>query len=349
MKDPSIERRKSEHLALAARDEVEAPGGSTLLEEVSLVHEALPERAAADVDLTTTLLGRRLRTPFVAVGMTGGTLQAREVNRAVAAGAQAVGAAFGLGSMRPLFLDPALLPTYAVRDVAPDVLLFGNVGAWQLEELGSDGCRRLCDRIGADALCVHLNAAQELAQPEGDRDFSGALRRIEQLCAALGRPVIAKETGCGVSPSTARRLKDAGVALLDVAGAGGTSWPKIEALRASDATVGEALAGWGIPTAASVLCCAPLGLPLIASGGIRTGLDAARALALGAAAVGLARPLLLAAQAGGAQEVTRCLHRLETSLRAIVVLTGAGSLGELRGKPRVLGPSLLRWQEALRA
>lgn len=346
---PLLPVRKAEHLALAARDDVDAPGGSTLLEEVLLVHEALPERAGGDVDLGTTLLGRALRTPFVAVGMTGGTQEAREVNRAVAAGAQAVGAAFGLGSMRALFLDPSLLPTYEVRDVAPDVLLFGNVGAWQLQELSVDGCRRLCDQVGADALCVHLNAAQELAQPEGDRDFSGALRRIEQLCAQLGRPVIAKETGCGVSPRTARRLKDAGVALLDVAGAGGTSWPKIEALRASDAGVGEALAGWGIPTAASVLSCAPVGLPLLASGGIRSGLDAARVIALGAQAVGLARPLLLAARAGGAAEVTRLLRGLEEALRAIVLLCGAGSLAELQRCPRVLGPTLLRWREALPA
>ena len=344
----SIERRKAEHLALAARPEVEAPGTRALFDEVTLVHEALPELALDEVDLSVTLLGKRLRTPLLVSGMTGGTGEAGEVNRAVAVAAEAVGGAVGVGSMRAAHDDPARLASYSVREVAPTALLLANVGAWQLAAVGPDGARRLCEAFGADALAVHLNAAQELAQPEGDRDFRGALASIEALCRALPVPVIVKETGCGISPWTARRLVDAGVAAIDVSGAGGTSWPKVEALRAGEPHLGEALASWGIPTAAATPALAGRSVPVFASGGIRSGVDAAKALALGASAAGVARPLLLAARDGGAEAAAAALVRLDRELRAAALLAGARTAEALRSVPRVLGPTLLAWLEALR-
>jgi isopentenyl-diphosphate delta-isomerase len=343
----AVERRKEEHLDLAARAEVEAPGTDALFGEVQLVHEALPERALDELDLSVELLGKRLSTPLFVTAMTGGAEAALAVNRAVAAAAQAVGAAIGVGSMRAVLEDPALARTFQVRDVAPTALLVANLGAWQLAEVGLDGARRLCEAIGADALAVHLNAAQELAQPEGDRDFRGALRAIETVCKGLSLPVLAKETGCGLSRATARRLVDAGVAALDVAGAGGTSWPAVEALRAGRPEVGAALADWGIPTAASVAACADLGVPVIASGGLRSGVDAAKAIALGATAAGFARPLLLAARDGGAEAAVAALRALDETLRAATLLAGARTVDELRRVPRVIGPRLEAWRRAL--
>lgn len=342
----STDRRKAEHLELAARDEVDAPGTDPLLSEVTLIHEALPELSLDEIDLSITLLGKRLRTPILITGMTGGTPAALEVNRALAAAAEALGAGLGVGSMRAALEDPSLLATYRVRDVAPRALLLANLGAWQLVASGPDAARRLCDGIEADALAVHLNAAQELAQPEGDRDFRGALRAIERCARELGRPVVVKETGCGVSPRTARRLADAGAAAVDVAGAGGTSWPMVEALRAPSGT-GSALAGWGIPTAASTAACASLPVPVLASGGLRSGVDAARVLALGAAAAGLARPLLLAAREGGDEGAAAELVRIDAELRAAVLLTGARDLAALRRVPRHLGPRLSSWLQLL--
>ncbi len=345
----AVERRKEEHLDLAARAEVEAPGTDALFGEVRLVHEALPERALDEVDLSVELLGKRLRTPLFVAGMTGGAEATLAVNLAVAAAAEAVGAAIGVGSMRAVLEDPALARTFQVRGVAPTALLVANLGAWQLVEIGTAGARRLCEAIGADALAVHLNAAQELSQPEGDRDFRGALAAIEKLCGELSLPVLVKETGCGLSRATARRLVEAGVAALDVAGAGGTSWPAVEALRASVPAVGEALADWGIPTAASVAACADLGVPVIASGGLRSGVDAGKALALGATAAGVARPLLLAAREGGAEAATRVMRSLDETLRAVALLAGAGTVAELQRVPRVIGPRLERYLAVLRS
>lgn len=343
----ALERRKEEQLALAARAEVEAPGTDALFDEVCLVHEALPELALDQLDLSVEILGKRLRTPLFVTAMTGGTEEARAINRAVATAAEAIGAAIGVGSMRALLGDPALAPTFHVRDVAPTTLLLANLGAWQLAEIGVDGAARLCEAIDADALAVHLNVAQELAQPEGDRDFRGALASIERLCRKLPLPVLAKETGCGLSRSTARRLVDAGVAALDVAGAGGTSWPAVESLRTQGQGVGGPLSSWGIPTAASVAACAGLGVPVIATGGVRSGVDAAKAIALGATAAGLARPLLLAARDGGALAATARLRSLDETLRAAALLSGARTVAELRRAPRVIGPRLERFLAAL--
>ncbi len=341
--------RKDEHLDICLDAPVEAPAVSSLFEHVHLVHDALPELSVDEVELSTTVLGKALDFPLVILGMTGGTERARQINRDLALAAQRRRVAFGVGSQRAMADDPSLATTFAVRDVAPDALLFGNIGAQQLATLGVDRVRDLVDRLGADAIFVHLNAAQELAQPEGDRDFRGCLSAIARLCGALGEKVWVKETGCGLSPSVARKLIGAGVGGLDISGAGGTSFTRVESLRATGArrVLGETFSGWGIPTAAAVASCADLGVPLVASGGLRTGLDLAKALALGATLGGMALPLLRAQAVGGPEGAEAALAEVELGLRAAMLLTGSRSIADLRRKPRVLTGDLPRWVEIL--
>ncbi len=344
-------RRKDSHLDLCAQGEVESPGNETLFGEVSLVHEALPEVDFAEVALGTEFLGRRLEAPVLVTGMSGGTERSGRLNRELACVAESLGVAFGVGSQRALLTEPAALATYRVREAAPAVVLLGNLGLWQARALGVDGVRRLMDDIGADGIAIHLNAAQELVQPEGDRDFREGLATLQRLAQALGPRLVVKETGCGMSPATARRLVQAGVLTLDVAGLGGTSWVRVETLRAEGdaAAVGRAFSGWGIPTAASVASVAAAcpSATLVASGGLRDGLDAARALALGAKVAGYALPVFRAFEAGGAASATAFLRQVVQGLRTAMVLTGSADLAALRVRPRVLGPRLQAWLAAL--
>lgn len=339
-----IAARKLSHLQLCTTRDVEARH-STLLEEVHLLHDALPELSLDEVDPSVDLLGRSLAAPLLISGMTGGAPAAQAINRAFAAAAQKLGIGMGVGSQRAMLLDPSLVETYRVRDVAPDVLLLANVGAVQAREAGPERVAGLVEAIGADALCLHLNPAQELVQDEGDRDFRGCLDAIGACAVGLGVPVVVKETGCGLGPSALERLLAAGVAGVDVAGAGGTSWTAVEAQRGSprQRALGRELWDWGIPTAAAVVFAQRLGLKTIASGGIRGATDAARALALGADAVGLALPFLRAWAEGGAQAVLTAAERLTEGVRAIMLLVGARRVEDLRRAPRVLGPTLRSW------
>jgi isopentenyl-diphosphate delta-isomerase len=345
-----IAQRKDHHLDLCLGSPVEAPGVGALFEHVHLVHDALPELSLDGLRTSCELLGRRLEAPLLVVGMTGGTERARKVNRDLALAAQRRGVAFGVGSQRAMHADPALAASYEVRDVAPDVLLFGNLGAQQAAAIGVRGVRALMERIGADGLFVHLNPAQELVQPGGDRDFRGCLEAIRALAGELGPRVWVKETGCGLSRAVARRLVAAGVGGLDVSGAGGTSWTKVEALRAEgrQQALGERFASWGVPTAAAVAGAAGLGVPVVASGGVRSGLDVAKALALGADLGGMALPYLRAQQAGGAEAVEEAIAQAALELRTAMLLTGSGDLTALKQAPRVLTGPLPAWVEALR-
>ncbi len=341
-----IGERKAAHLRLCAEEDVEHRG-TTLLEQVRLVHDALPELSLADVDLSVEILGRRLHAPLLISGMSGGTAEAGELNRALATVAQKCGLGFGVGSQRPMLLHPETADTYRVRDVAPDVLLLGNIGVVQAREAGAARVAALVEDIGADALCVHLNAAQELVQEEGDRDFRGALGAIAKLVDELSVPVIVKETGCGLGPRALERLRALGVRWVDVSGAGGTSWTAVESLRGSrrQRTLGTDLRDWGIPTAAAIVYARREGLSTIASGGIRSGVDAAHALALGADAVSLALPLLRAYAEGGLAAALEAAGRVVQGLHAVALLTGSRSPAELAKAPRVLGPDLRAWLE----
>jgi isopentenyl-diphosphate delta-isomerase len=282
--------------------------------------------------------------------MTGGTERAGAVNRALAAAAQKAGFGFGLGSQRAMWTDPETASSYRVRDVAPDVALFGNVGAVQAREAGTAAVAELVEAVHADALCVHLNAAQELAQDEGDRDFRGVVDAIAALVEALPVPVIVKETGCGLSPRCLARVRAAGVGWVDAAGVGGTTWPGVEALRGSarQRALGTLLREWGIPTAVSVVYARRAGLETLASGGIRTALDIARALALGARAAGLALPFLRAFERGGPTAVAGLAEELTEGVRAVLLLTGASRPEQLAAAPRVLGARLCAWLEVAR-
>jgi isopentenyl-diphosphate delta-isomerase len=342
----AIARRKMDHVQIA-RSGQGAFHRSTLLEHVHLLHAALPELAWDEIDLATTFLSRRLAAPLLITGMTGGTREGQSLNRTLAAAAQRLGIAFGLGSQRPMLTRPALASTFEVRDVAPDVLVLGNFGVVQLAAMEPSEVAAALDRVGANALAIHLNAGQELAQPGGDTDFRGGLATIRRLAQQLGRPVLVKETGCGIAPATAAALDEAGVSAIDVSGAGGTSWIAIEAQRArgQQASRGQLFREWGIPTAVCLAWLDELELraDLVASGGIRTGLDVARALALGARVVGLAQPVLAAASEGGTEGAVQFLGGVIDGLRTACMLAGVRRAEELSCAPRVVTGELLDW------
>jgi isopentenyl-diphosphate delta-isomerase len=347
---PVISKRKADHIEVAASGDADFRR-STLLEQVYLVHQALPEMCVDDIDSTTTLFGKTLAAPVVISGMTGGTAEAGAINRDLARAAQHCKIAFGVGSQRAMAEHPELEDTFRVRDAAPDVVLIGNLGVVQARALGPGKIADLIARIGADAMAIHLNPAMELIQSDGDRDFTGCRDTIDELVNVLPVPVVVKETGCGLSPDAARTVSDIGVDVVDVSGAGGTSWVGVEARRAADGSDSEALGNelwdWGIPTAVSVAACAQAGLSVIATGGLRSGHDVARAIALGATCGGLAAPVLRAQRAGGYDGVVALLERVIASIRAITLLTGCRTTDELRRAPRHLGSPLRTWLDDL--
>lgn len=343
-----LRQRKQSHLDLCENEEVEYRAKTTLFEQVELIHNALPELALDEIDTRVTFLGKTMRAPLLITGMTGGTREAFAVNRDLAAVAERAGIAFGLGSQRVMQRDPATAWTFAVREHAPSIPLLANIGLNQAAEQPVGALKKLVRDVGADALCVHLNAAQELAQPEGDRSFRNGYATVKRLCHELPVPVIAKETGCGISRSVGRRLRRCGVRYVDVSGAGGTSWVRVEALRGDEDSraLGELLASWGIPTAASLVMLRGSGLELIASGGLRNGLDLAKALALGATIGGAALPMFRAYRSGGTEAVLQLVDRWVSGLRATMLLTGSARLRDLRRQPVVLGPAIRAWLEA---
>lgn len=339
--------RKAEHIDINLHRDVDGHADSGF-DGYRFLHDALPGLDLDDVDTGVEVLGWRLRAPLFVSCMTGGVAEAASLNRALAVAAQEHGLVLGLGSGRVLLERPEASEGFMVRDLAPDVPLLANLGAVQLNRgVGVDDCRRLVTLLHADALVLHLNALQEALQPEGDTCFAGLLPRIAAVARELEVPVIVKEVGWGLAPDTVCALLEAGVAAVDVAGAGGTSWSEVERHRVEGprATVAEAFASWGTPTTealAAARAVAPDAV-ILASGGVRSGVDVAVAVALGADLVGAAGPFLRAAAGGEASAVATVGAWIQV-LRIAMFCTGAATVSALRTTDRLLhhGAPLLR-------
>lgn len=335
-------RRKGEHIRICLQEEVGGVGVTSGFERYRFRHNALPELRFDSISLETGFLGKTIKTPLLVSSMTGGTDEASAINVRLAEAAEARGWAIGLGSMRAAIENEALAASFRVRHVAPTVPVIANLGAVQLGlGYGAEQCRRAVELAEADALVLHLNGMQELFQPEGDTDFSGLLHRIYDVCRQSDVPVGVKEVGWGIDAETAARLSDAGVAFIDVAGAGGTSWSQVEKFRTADRmrrAAAEAFAGWGIPTAECVRDVRQR-VPetfLIASGGLSNGVEAAKAIALGANAAGFGRALLSqAALAGGGEGLLSQFEQIEFELRAAMFGIGAATIAELAATARI--------------
>src|SRR3989475_9342994 len=349
-----IARRKGEHLKLAAEGDVETRVTAGW-EDVHLVHDALPTIDAAAVDLSTRFLGHTLRLPLVISGMTGGHGRAIAVNELLARVAERTGIAMGVGSQRAALRDPSLAPTYSVvRENAPHAFVIANVGISQLVKQDSEGALALKDvekivrMVKADALALHLNYLEESVQPEGQTRAKGSDAAVRALTRRSPVPVIAKETGAGITLEVARRLRRLGVKAIDVGGVGGTSFAAIESLRAAAQgdkqrmSLGERFRDWGVPTAVAVVGAAATGLPVIATGGVRSGLDAAKALALGATVVGVGRPLLQAALDGPAA-VDEWVRQFALELRTAAFLSGVTRARDLSTRPPVVTGDTRDW------
>ena len=332
-----LERRKDAHLDVVLGEPVGSSGSAVGLGRYTLEYDALPELDLDDVDLSTTLLGKRLRAPIVVGAMTGGTERAGAINRTLARAAARAGVAMALGSQRAMIVKPSSTSSFAVRDAAPELaLLFGNVGAVQLNYgVTRAQIEDALRAVGADALNLHLNPLQEAVQPEGDTRFAGLAAKIGALASELALPCLIKEVGAGISERAATKLAKLPIAGVEAAGTGGTSWARVESYRApaqsAKAEVGRRLAGFGVPTGESIaLCRRAFGdRVVIGSGGVRTGMDIAISIALGADAAALAKPLLEAAT----ESEDAAFHALETlieELRVICFCTGARTLADLR-------------------
>ncbi len=330
--EPEERDRKAEHIALALDRRMQVAG--SYFDAWELEHAALPEIDYADIDISTSFLGRALRAPLLISCMTGGTDEAMRINRNLARAAEEAGIALGVGSQRNAIEDPSLADSFRVRAEAPSVPILANLGAVQLNYgFGLDQCRAAVEMIDADALVFHLNPLQEAIQPEGQCDFSGLAAKIGHVVSRLDVPVIVKEIGCGLSAATARRLLEVGVEIFDTAGVGGTSWARIEAARSGEADIGELFADWGEPTPLSIrqLSAIP-GATVIGSGGVRNGLDAAKAIAFGADLVGLAQRFLEAANESAEAVVARAA-RVVRELEIAMFCAGAADLTALRRAP----------------
>jgi isopentenyl-diphosphate delta-isomerase type 2 len=325
--------RKEKHLTICtdpSRFRVEGAGAG--FAGVRFLHEALPEIAVAELDTSAEFLGTRVALPLFISCMTGGSEGGFRANRVLAEAAESLGVPVGLGSIRVLLEEPDLFHHFDIKPLAPSVPVLANIGAVQVRDGDRDALLRMSENLRAAALVVHLNPGQELFQEEGDRDFRGLKRALHSLIEDAPLPVIVKETGFGISPPAARELLDAGAAYVDLAGAGGTNWISVESYRLSgeDRSAAEEFTDWGMPTALLLAAFDGAQPRLLASGGIRTGMDAAKSLAMGAELVGLALPAIREAVTGGAQAVVSLFRRLERTLRAVMVMTGSRTVADLR-------------------
>lgn len=332
-----ISRRKKDHIRINLQEDVRS-ALTTGLDQIQLEHNATPELDLNQIDLSSSFLDQPLDAPILISSMTGGTPEAEKINIALAEAAQARGIAMGLGSQRAALEDPSIKETYHIRTYAPDILLFANLGAVQLNYgFGIEDCLQAVNDVEANALFLHFNPLQEALQPEGDTNFVGLLSKIEKLCHELSVPVVAKEVGWGISASVAKQLVDVGVAAIDVSGAGGTSWSQVEMHRAESEgqrRLASTFVSWGIPTAQAILDVREIlpEIPLIASGGLKSGLDIAKCIALGANVGAMASPFLQAA-VKSTEDVIELIDLTIAEIRICMFATGSPdmqSLGETR-------------------
>ncbi len=333
-----ISDRKLEHLLICENYDVEFKDKTTGFEDIELIHNVLPEIDKNDIDLSTEVFGKKLNSPLFITAITGGHPAAKEVNKQLAIAAENHRIALGVGSQRAACEHPELADTYSVvRENAPDCLLVGNIGAPQLNL-----AQKAVEILDADILAIHLNPLQESIQPEGDLDARGYTEMISEITDTVDIPVLAKETGCGISAESARTLVDAGVDFIDVEGAGGTSWAAVETYRAEDRYLGEIFWDWGIPTAISTVeVTQAVNVPVISSGGMRTGLEAAKAIALGADAVGMALPFLK--NCASQEALNTFINRFNDSLRIAMFLVGANNIEELKQSNLVIRGKTREW------
>jgi len=326
-------KRKIEHLHICAEKDVES--SPTGFEDVMLIHNALPEIDRDEIDLSTAFLGRRFSAPIIIAPMTGGHPETKTINAALGSAAETLGIGIGVGSQRAAIEDPKQEESFRiVREVTPNAFVCANIGAPQLREYGVDGVEKTIEMIDANALSIHLNFLQEAIQPEGNVDARGCLDAIKEICSSVNVPVIVKETGAGISREVATALKRAGVSAIDVGGLGGTSWAGVEVYRAREEGntlaehLGKTFWNWGIPTAISIVESS-VGLPIIATGGVRTGMDMAKCLVLGASLCGVALPLVAPALKGK-KEVTDKLNTMIEELKVAMFLTGCRSIHDIQ-------------------
>ncbi|WP_405268566.1 type 2 isopentenyl-diphosphate Delta-isomerase [Methanobrevibacter sp.] len=333
-----ISDRKLEHLLICENYDVEFRNKTNGFEDIELIHNVLPEINKQEIDLSTDVFGKKLDSPLFITAITGGHPAAKEINKQLAIAAENNGIAMGVGSQRAACEHPELEDTYTiVRENAPDCLLVGNIGAPQLNL-----AEKAVEILDADILAIHLNPLQESIQPEGDLDARGYLELISQITDSVSIPVLAKETGCGISAESAKLLVDAGIDYIDIEGAGGTSWAAVETYRAEDRYLGETFWDWGIPTAISTAeVVNAVDVPVISSGGIRSGLEAAKAIALGADAVGMALPFLK--NSSSQQDLNKFIQRFNDSLRIAMFLVGASSIEELKRSNLVIRGKTREW------
>jgi isopentenyl-diphosphate delta-isomerase len=336
----STSQRKIEHLQLCATSPVESRKIKAGFEDIMLVHRALPEMGMDDIDLSTELLGRNMDAPFMIASITGGHPDTIPINAALACAAEEMGIGIGVGSQRAAIEDPSQEASFRViRDEAPNAFVYGNIGAAQIKQYGIEGVEKLIEMIDADAMAIHLNFLQEAIQPEGDKNASDALESIREICS-MKIPVIVKETGAGISHEDALLLKKAGVAAIDVGGVGGTSWSGVEVYRARSRKdrisemVGELFWDFGIPTVPSIVECSA-SLPVIATGGIRTGLDIAKSIAIGASAASAALPFVAPAMKGK-EEVIKSIALMLDELKVAMFLCGCRNVKKLQSAPAIV-------------
>lgn len=343
-----INQRKTEHIRLCLTGDVEGVNKSTGLEGISFIHNALPEIDFNEIQIDTTFLNKNIRTPFLVSSMTGGSELAMKINKNLAIAAEQQGWAIGLGSTRALLESDAHEASFLIRKYAPTVPLIANLGAVQLNYgYGVKECQEIIDRTGADSLVLHLNSLQEVFQDGGDLNFKDLLPKIKKICSSLSVPVGVKEVGFGIDGLAAKQLYDAGIAYIDVAGAGGTSWSQVEKLRSKDPlkkAVAEAFNNWGLPTKDSVVSVRShlSDVPVIASGGMKTGVDAAKAITIGADMVGYAKQLLDASM-NTPEDVIAMMAQIELEMKVAMFGIGVKNLSELKSTQRVnvMGQSLL--------